>query len=259
MQTKEPQKESPAPDLRGKVAIVTGSARRIGSVTVRRLHHCGANVVIHYGGSADDANLLAADLNQLRADSASVVQADLADDNCADLICAKATQSWGRLDILVNNASSFYPTPVGSIKGKDIDNLFATNFRAPLLLAQAATPQLRQNQGSILNMIDVHAYRPHPQHPVYCAAKSALLSVTRSLALDLAPEIRVNGLAPGSILWPEGDAELSSGSKANILEGIPLQRTGTPDDIANMISFLASDQANYVTGQIISVDGGRSL
>lgn len=246
-------------NLTGQVAIVTGAARRIGSVTASKLHAAGANLVIHYGSSASGAQALIERLNADRSGSAVCQQADLNDDTAADAIVGKALDEWGQLNILVNNASSFYPTPVGTIKGRDIDNLFATNFRAPLLLAQSATPHLRKNNGCIVNMIDIHAYRPHAKHPVYCAAKAALLSATRSLALDLAPDVRVNGIAPGSILWPEGAAELNPEGQASILAGIPLQRNGNPDDIANTIAFLCSSDANYITGQIIAVDGGRSL
>ena len=245
--------------LADQVAVVTGSARRIGAVTATRLHSAGSNVVIHYRGSADDANALISTLNNRRADSAIAIQADLNQDSAADKIVSAAVERWGRLDTLVNNASTFYPTPVGKISGDDVDKLFSSNFRAPLFLSQAAAPFLAANKGSIVNMIDVHASRPHPAHPVYCSAKAALLMLTRSLAVELAPDVRVNGIAPGSILWPEGDAELTDKNKTSILDGIPLNRNGTPDDIANTIAFLASSDANYITGQIIAVDGGRSL
>ena len=241
------------------VAIVTGSARRIGSVTVRTLHAAGYNVVVHCGSSVDDANTLIENLNISRAESAIVVQADLRNNEELGAVIDAALQRWSRLDVLVNNASTFYPTPVGSITQKDIDDLFATNLLAPLVLSQAASTALAEQRGCIINMIDTHAYRPHRLHSVYCAAKAGLLSVTRSLALELAPHVRVNGVAPGSILWPEGDASLDADAKQQITDEIPMGRNGTPQDIANLIRFLCSEQANYITGQIISVDGGRSL
>lgn len=242
-----------------KVAIITGAARRVGAAIAKRLHQDGANVLIHYGHSADEAQELADSLNQLRPSSAACHQADLRANNWSEALVNKAIEQWGRVDIIVNNASAFYPTPLGNIKETTIDALFATNFSAPLQLTQTAIPQLQKNQGVVINLIDVHAYRPYPQHSVYCATKAALLSLTRSLALELAPLIRVNGIAPGSILWPEGEADISQERKDEILAGIPLQRNGSVDDIANCVAFLCSANAGYISGQIIAVDGGRSL
>jgi len=242
-----------------RVAIVTGAAMRIGAATATRLHADGINVLIHYGRSASAAEALVARLNARRAHSATSLQADLADDDAAGHIVTTATAMWGRIDILVNNASTFYPTPLATLEPRQIDELFASNYRAPLLLAQAAAPHLSRQHGSILNMLDVHASRPHPNHVVYCSAKAALLMLTRALAVELAPDVRVNGIAPGSILWPEGDASLSAEDKTTVLASIPLQRNGTPEDIANTIAFLTGPEANYITGQILAVDGGRSL
>ncbi|MBX2881066.1 MAG: pteridine reductase [Granulosicoccus sp.] len=246
-----------------RVAIVTGAARRIGSVTASTLHARGMNVVIHYGRSKTDAEAIVRQLNSVRANSATAIAADLADDRAAHQIVDAALSLWGRLDVLVNNASTFYPTPLETLTvdetARQIDTLFASNYRAPLLLAQAATESLAETRGCIVNMIDIHAYRPYPSHLIYGTAKAALLMQTRALALELAPNIRVNGVAPGSILWPEGESAMSEKEQENVLRGIPLRRNGTPDDIANMIAFLVSNEANYITGQIISVDGGRSL
>jgi len=242
-----------------RVAIITGAAKRIGANTATHLHAQGVNVVIHYGRSGTDADELVERLNASRTNSATAVQADLADDSAAQRLVSAALDTWNRLDILINNASTFYPTPIDSLRPEQIDELFASNYRAPLLLAQAAAPALRESQGSILNMVDIHAYRPYAGHLVYGTAKAALLMLTRALAVELAPLVRVNGIAPGSILWPEGESALSDDNKQAVLEGIPLNRNGTPDDIATTIAFLTSSDAQYITGQILSVDGGRSL
>lgn len=242
-----------------RVAIITGAAKRIGSVTATKLHERGMNVVIHSRRSTAEASALVAKFNELRTNSATSVAADLADDTAASQIVDAALTQWNRLDVLVNNASTFYPTPLATLTPTQIDELFASNYRAPLLLSQAAAEALSRTQGSIVNMIDIHAYRPYANHLVYGSAKAALLMQTKALALELAPQVRVNGIAPGSILWPEGESALNAEEQNKVLEGIPLSRNGTPDDIANTIAFLVSEEANYITGQILSVDGGRSL
>lgn len=247
---------SASPTLDGKVALVTGAARRIGAVICRRLHDAGANVAIHYRGSARDANALCGDLNQSRANSAMTVQADLVAIDTLPALLASVTAWHGRLDILVNNASSFYPTPVGEITAQHWDDLVGTNLKAPLFLAQAAAPALKKASGVIINIVDVHAQRPLRDHVVYGSAKAGLAMLTRSLAKDLAPDIRVNGVSPGAILWPESG--MPEKTKASILRQIPAGRAGTPDDIATCVLFLVRD-ASYVTGQIIAVDGGRSV
>ena len=239
-----------------KTALITGSAKRVGAVTAQTLHSAGYNVIIHCRLSRQAADELASELNSMRADSAKVVQGDLNNDTIYDSLIKQAFSCWNRLDVLVNNASSFFPTPLGSITLDDWNNLVNSNMKAPLFLSQAAVPYLKQVNGCIINMVDVHAQRPMKQHTVYCAAKAGLAMITQSLAKELGPEIRVNGVAPGAILWPEND--MAEHTKDLILERTALKRPGQPIDIAKTILFLARD-ADYITGQIIAVDGGRSL
>lgn len=242
--------------LDGKVVLITGAARRIGASIGRRLHAEGAEVVIHYRGSTEEATSLCAELNATRDNSALLLRADLADIEQLPALIADVLAWRGRLDVLVNNASSFYPTPLGEISNDDWEDLLGANLKAPLFLSQAALPALRQARGAIINIVDIHAQRPLGDHPVYGAAKAGLAMLTRSLAKDLAPEIRVNGVSPGAILWPEND--LSEAGKQAILRQVPAGRIGDPDDIAGCVLYLARD-ASYVTGQIIAVDGGRSI
>ena len=247
---------SATPSLAGKVALVTGAARRIGAAIGRRLHLDGANIAVHYRGSAADAAALCSEFNDLRPGSAFALQADLADVGSMARIVDSVLGTFGRLDILVNNASSFYPTPLAELKDADWNDLVGTNLKAPLFLAQAAEPALRQSRGVIINIVDIHAQRPLRNHAVYGAAKAGLAMLTRALAKDLAPDIRVNGVSPGAILWPE--AGMTENIKASILRQIPAGRAGAPDDIAGCVLYLVRD-ATYVTGQIIAVDGGRSI
>lgn len=242
--------------MNGKTALITGAAKRIGAQIARTLHQAGCDIIIHYRSSEQAANNLCKELNDERANSAHCLQADLDDTYQLDEVIEKAAAFWGRLDLLVNNASSFYPTPIGSITLMDWDQLFNSNLKAPLFLSQAAVPHLKRTSGSIVNIVDVHAYRPMKQHSVYCAAKAGLAMLTQSLARDLGPEIRVNGVAPGAILWPANDME--NETKNLILERTALKRPGDPEDIAKAVLFLARD-ADYITGQVIPVDGGRSL
>lgn len=239
-----------------KTALITGGAKRIGAVTSKTLHQAGYNVIIHCRLSRESAELLAEQLNKERSDSAKVIQGNLNDETIYNHLIQQAYQCWNRLDVLVNNASSFFPTPVGSITLDDWNNLINSNMKAPLFLAQAATPYLKETQGNIINIVDVHAQRPMKEHPVYCAAKAGLAMLTMSLAKDLGPDIRVNGVAPGAILWP--DNNMPEHTKNLILERTSLKRPGKPIDIAKTILFLAKD-ADYITGQIITVDGGRTL
>lgn len=241
--------------LDGKVVLVTGAARRIGAAIVTRLQQNGARVAIHYRGSADEAEALAAKLNASREDSAATFQADLIETAALPGLVEQVVRWGGRLDVLVNNASTFYPTPFGEITEEHWTDLVGSNFKAPLFLSQAALPQLRSNLGAIVNIVDIHAQRPLRDHPVYGPAKAALAMLTRSMAKDLAPEIRVNGVSPGAILWPE-DGMSDDGQQA-ILKQVPLGRAGDPSDIAGCVLYLLRD-ATYVTGQIIAVDGGRS-
>lgn len=242
--------------LQGKVALITGAARRIGAAIAATLHDSGANVAIHYRGSADSARELAARLNDERDASAETFQAELNETAKLGSLVA-AVHAWhGRLDILVNNASSFYPTPPGEITESDWDDLIGSNLKAPLFLSQAALPHLRAARGVIVNMVDIHAQRPLKNHTVYGPAKAGLAMLTRSLAKDLAPDVRVNGVAPGAILWPEDG--MSDAVKQSVLRQVPLARAGDPADIAGCVLYLVRD-ADYVTGQIIAVDGGRSI
>ncbi len=246
----------PEQTLNDKVVLVTGAARRIGAAIVTRLHENGARVAIHYRRSAADADQLAASLNALRSDSAMSVQADLLDTQSLPGLIEAIADWGGRLDALVNNASSFYPTPIGSISEENWDDLIGSNLKAPLFLSQAATPELRKSAGCIVNIVDIHAVRPLKNHPVYGPAKAGLAMLTRSLAKDLAPDIRVNGVSPGAILWPENG--MTDSVQQAILQQVPLQRAGEPSDIATCVLFLIRD-ASYITGQIIAVDGGRSV
>lgn len=241
--------------MQDKVVLITGAGKRVGAVTAKALHAAGANVAIHYHRSADAAEKLVESLNDERANSAIAVQADLADTEVLTALVEKTASHFNRLDVLINNASSFYPTPVGDIKQEDWQNLFNTNAKAPLFLAQAAAPHLKKNGGCIINMVDVHAERPLQQHPVYCMAKAALAMMTKSLAKDLAPDVRVNGVAPGMILWP--DEGMPEKVQDSIIKRVALKRAGSPDNIAQTILFLL--QNDYITGQIIAVDGGRLL
>lgn len=242
--------------LNEKVALVTGAARRIGAAIVRQLHTEGARLAVHYRGSADEAAALVAELNERRADSAMLFQLDLQDTDALPGLIRDVLRWGGRLDLLVNNASTFYPTPVGKITQADWDDLMGSNMKAPLFLSQAAAPALLESRGSIVNIVDIHARRPLRNHSVYGPAKAALGMLTRTLAKDLAPHVRVNGVAPGAILWPEGG--MQEDVKANILDQVPLGRPGNPDDIAAAVLFLTA-AADYVTGQVIAVDGGRSI
>ena len=241
--------------LDGKAVFLTGAARRIGAAMARAFHAAGANVVIHYRGSRQEADALADELSEHRPDSAAVVRGDLLDTPGLPGLVNRAGEAFGRLDVLVNNASTFYPTPMGQVTESDWDDLVGTNLKAPLFLAQAAAAWLKKTEGVVINMVDIHARRPLADHPVYCAAKAGLAMLTYALARDLGPEIRVNGIAPGAILWPESGPEAVD--KDAILAEVPLGRAGDPADIAATAVFLARD-GGYISGQIVAVDGGRS-
>ncbi len=242
--------------LDGKTALVTGGARRVGAAIARRLHAAGANVMLHYRDSASDAEKLASELNALREKSASTVKAELLAPIAPRALVSAAVERFGALDLLVNNASSFFPVAVGAIEASHWEELLGSNLRAPLFISQEAAPQLAKGAGSIVNIVDIHADRPLKGYPVYSVAKAGLAALTRSLALELAPAVRVNGVAPGAIAWPE-DGQFPDVERSRILATTPLARMGSPEDIAQAVHFLAC--APYVTGQIIAVDGGRSL
>jgi pteridine reductase len=242
--------------LAGRSVLITGAARRIGAALARGFHAAGADICIHCHQSVGEAERLRDELNARRARSAVVVTADVLDLGALPGIVAGAANAFGRLDALINNASSFYPTPLGSVSPAQWDDLMGTNLRAPFFLAQAAAPQLRSSKGAIVNMIDIHAQRPLPRHPIYSAAKAGLAMMTRALARELGPEVRVNGIAPGPILWPEAgmDPQLQNEIVAKTL----LKRSGSPEDVVRAALFFVRD-APYVTGQILAVDGGRSV
>jgi pteridine reductase len=242
------------PTLAGQTVLITGGARRLGAATVRALHAAGANVVIHHLTATQEAAALVEALNQSRANSATLVQADLLDIAQLPGLIEATLRHFGRLDILINNASTFYPTPVGAITGSQFDDLIGTNLRAPLFLSQAAAPQLRQRRGLILNMVDIHGMKPLKDYPVYSSAKAALIMLTKALARELAPEVRVNGIAPGPVMWP---ADLDAAMQAQIVDKTLLKRVGEPQDIGKAALYFAA-MAPYVTGQILAVDGGRS-
>jgi len=243
--------------VQGKIVLITGGAKRVGAAICRRLHGAGASLVLHFRSSGGEARLLQAELNHLRADSVALIQADLLDLAKLPKLVEQTVQTYGRLDALVNNASSFFPTPVGDITAEAWEDLIGTNLRAPLFLAQAAAPALRKAQGAIVNISDIHAERPLKNFVVYSIAKAGLAGLTRSLARELAPEVRVNAIAPGPILWPD-DASFDELSRQRIISHTPLKREGTPEDIAKAVHFLLAD-APYVTGETINVDGGRHV
>jgi len=238
------------------VALVTGSARRLGAAIARRLHAQGHDLVLHYLNSSEEVRALAVEFEQLREGSVLTLQANLDDFDRLPELVAGAVGRFGRLDVLVNNASSFTPTPIGSATPAQWDALFASNARAPFFLSQAAAPHLKQARGAIVNLVDIYAERPLREHTVYCMAKAALVMMTRSLALELAPEVRVNAVAPGAILWSENDT--SDAKQQAMLARTPLGRTGTPEEIAEAVHWLITS-ASYTTGQVITVDGGRML
>lgn len=247
---------SPAGSLAARAVLVTGAARRLGAAIARGCHAQGANVAVHFNRSGAEAQRLVDEFNAIRAHSAAAVAGDLLDVERLSGIVADAANAFGRLDVLINNASTFYPTPLGEIAPSHWDDLLGTNLKAPLFLSQAAAPHLCKSRGCIVNMIDIHGQRPLPQHPVYSVAKAGLAMLTRSLARELGPDIRVNGIAPGPVLWPESGIDESL--KQEIVEKTLLKRSGTPDDIVRTVLFLAKD-APFITGQIIAVDGGRSV
>ena len=238
------------------VALITGAARRVGARIARRLHAAGFDLALHHRDSAVPMADLVTELEAGRPRSTLVLQAELADDGAAARLVGETLARFGRLDALVNNASSFEPTPIGDATPAQWDSLFAANARAPFFLSQAAAPALRAGHGAIVNLADIYGERPLARHTIYCMAKAALIMCTQSLAKELGPEVRVNAVAPGAVLWPEqGKAEHE---KAAMLANTALQRAGDPDDVAEAVRWLIQD-ARYTTGQVIRVDGGRSL
>ena len=245
-----------ADSLVGRAALVTGGARRVGAAVVRRLHGAGASVLIHFRDSEADAARLESELNAIRSKSAAKVKAELLAPIAPRALVAAARDAFGRLDILVNNASSFFPVALGAVEASHWEELIGSNLRAPLFISQEAAPELSKAGGAIVNIVDIHAERPLKGYPIYSIAKAGLAALTRSLAVELAPQVRVNGVAPGAIAWPE-DGQLDAAERDRIVATTPLGRVGAPEDIAQAVHFLAC--APFVTGQIIAVDGGRSL
>jgi len=241
--------------LEGKTVLITGGAVRLGAMSARFLHAAGAHVVIHYRSSSAAAEALRDELEAARAGSVTLVQGDLLDFDALPRFVARAVEATGALDILLNNASNYFPTPLETVTEAQWESLFGVNAKAPFFLSREAAPHLRARGGCIINMVDIHAERPNPGYPVYSMAKAANAMMVKALARELAPHVRVNGVAPGAILWPEG--ETGEQSKAHALPRIPLGRAGTPEHIARTVLFLAS--TDYITGQIIAVDGGRSI
>lgn len=240
--------------LAGQTVLITGGARRLGAAVAQALHAAGANLAIHHRTSHAEAAALVASLRAQRPGTALALQADLLDTARLPELVAATLGEFGRLDILINNASSFYATPVGEITAAQVEDLMGTNFRAPLFLAQAAAAELRRRQGLILNLVDIHGMRPLKQYPAYSSAKAALIMLTRSLARELAPQVRVNAIAPGPVLWP---ADVDAGMQAQIIDKTLLKRAGSPQDIAQAVLYFAA-MAPFVTGQVLAVDGGRS-
>ncbi len=241
--------------MKNKSVLVTGAAHRVGAAIVRSLHAQGANIILHYRNSDAAAKKVATELNGQREGSVKTLVADLNNDAAYSVLMQEAVNCFGGLDVLVNNASSFYPTPVSEATLVQWDDLMASNLKAPFFLAQAATPYLAKRRGVIINIVDIHADRPLKGHPIYCMAKAGLVMMTKSLAKELGPHIRVNGVAPGAILWPE---DMTEDIKHEVIARTALKRKGSPEDIAKAVLYLVRD-ANYMTGQILAVDGGRSL
>ena len=244
--------------MQGKVVLVTGGAKRVGAAICRRLHAAGAELAVHYHSSAQEALALQDELNKLRPKSAAAFQTDLLDLNALPKLVHKVVRKFGQLDALVNNASSFYATPLAELNEQQWHDLLGTNLRAPLFLAQAAAAELRRRHGCIVNIADIHAERPMHGHLLYSVAKAGLAALTRALAQEMAPQVRVNAVAPGVIMWPENADWMDEEQRRKIVAHTLLKREGEPDDIARTVAFLIQD-APYVTGQIIAVDGGRSV
>lgn len=244
--------------MQGKTVLITGGAKRVGAAICRLLHSEGASLMVHYRSSVGEARALQAELNALRPDSVALIQGDLLHSDGFPRMVATTLETFGSLDVLINNASSFYPTPVGEITEANWNDLIGTNLKAPLFLSQAAANELRRRRGCIVNIADIHAERPMKSYVVYSIAKAGLVGLTRSLARELGPEVRVNAVAPGPILWPEDDPHFDEVSRQRIISHTILKQAGEPEDIARAVRYLVFD-AGYVTGQVLTVDGGRSV
>ncbi len=239
-----------------KVALISGAGKRLGATIATRLHQQGYNVVIHYRQTAESAKALCNTLNAQRADSAITLQADLSDSTTLQPLINQAAQQWDRLDLIVNNAAAFYPTTLTEASVEDWQLIFNTNVRAPFFLVQAAIPHLEKANGNVINIVDIHAEQPLKNFAIYCMSKAALLAMTRSMAKELGPAIRINGVAPGMVAWPDDDS-LSESARASIIKRIALKRAGSADNIAETVCFIVNN--DYLTGEVIHVDGGRLL
>jgi len=241
-----------------KIALVTGGAKRIGQAICRSLHESGVDLMIHYRHSADEAKKLQKDLNKIRNDSANIIQADLVDINILPNLIEETIKTFGRLDILINNASSYYPTEIGKMNEENWNDLIGSNLKAPLFLSQLAADELIKTKGCIINITDTHIDKPKKNYIIYSIAKSGLATLTKSLARELSPEVRVNAVAPGPVLWPENNEEFNDIYKQQVISQTLLKKIGTPEDIAIAVKFLVLD-APFITGHILAIDGGRSL
>lgn len=244
--------------LKDKVVLITGGARRVGASISRLLHAGGARLMIHYRSSTDEAQALQAELNAIRPGTVVIAQADLLDISTLEPLLQRTLQQFGCLDTLINNASTYYPTEVGHIGEPQWDDLMGTNLRAPLFLSQACAPELKRTRGCIINITDMHVERPKKGYVVYNIAKAGLVTLTHSLARELAPDVRVNAVAPGPVMWPENNPQFTQEYRETVIAQTLLSRLGEPDDIARAVRFLVED-APFITGQVIAVDGGRSL
>lgn len=244
--------------LQNKVVLITGGAKRVGAAICRLLHAHGAKLMIHYRSSHKEARALQSELNQLRAQSVAIIQGDLHNLSMLTGLVNDTARHFGRLDVLINNASSYYPTEIGEIGDREWDDLIGSNLKAPLFLSQAAAPELKKYQGCIVNITDMHVERPKKGYVVYSVAKAGLVTLTRSLAHELGPEVRVNAVAPGQVLWPESNPNFDEVYRQRVISQTLLKRLGDPEDVAKAVCFLIED-APFITGQVIAVDGGRSL
>lgn len=241
-----------------KVALITGAARRVGAEIAKSLHTNNMNIVVHYNASEHDAKEMCAEFNKIRPHSAIALKAELVETDGLKALVTQAEQAWGRLDVLVNNASRFYKTPLGEATEFQWDDLFSSNIKAPFFLAQAAAPHLAKQRGCIINIADIHAERPMRDYSVYCISKAGIIMLTKALAKELGPDVRVNAVSPGPIMWPEGENALTDDMKKTLINRTALLSHGGPEEIAKAVLFFVTG-ADFVTGQVLAVDGGRSL
>ena len=244
--------------LQNKIVLITGGAKRVGAAICRLLHANGANLMIHYKNSVKEARALQAELNLQRPNSVAIIQGDLLNLSILPSLIQETINHFGKLDVLINNASSYYPTEIGNIYEEQWQDLMGSNLKAPLFLSQAAAVELKKQQGCIINITDMHVERPKKGYIVYSVAKAGLVTLTKSLAHELSPEVRVNAVAPGPVMWPEDNPQFDELYRQRVISQTLLKRIGEPNDIAKAVKFLIQD-APFITGQIIAVDGGRSL